>query len=130
MPSKQLTSVIAAKDKFSRGVRAGQWVFISGLLPDDLGDPARPLSGDPAWLRQANSMWQEAAEILRLGGSDVSRIVRCDQFFQDWRAVPFFHQARRASCGRYVAPSTSILQPEMLVPGAAMMTDMIALAND
>jgi enamine deaminase RidA (YjgF/YER057c/UK114 family) len=136
MSSQQLTSVIAtshsspAKILFARGVRAGKWIFISGLLPDDLGDPGRPLSGEPTWLRQANSMWHEAAEILRLGGSDVSRIVRCDQFFQDWRAVPFFHQARRASCGRYIAPSTSILQPEMLFPGAAMMTDMIALASD
>ena len=43
--------------------------------------------------------------------------------------MPFFHQARRAACGSYVAPSTSILQPGTLIPGAAMMTDMIAVAD-
>lgn len=112
------------------GVRAGHWVFVSGLLPRDLGNAARPRSGEAPWLTQARSVWQGASEILKSGSSDVSRIVRCDQFFEDWRAVPFFHQARRAACGNYIAPSTSILQPETIVPGATMMTDMIAVASD
>ncbi len=112
------------------GVRAGPWVFVSGLLPRDLGNAQRPRSGEPPWLTQAKSVWQGAADVLKTGGADVSRIVRCDQFFTDWRAVPFFHQARRAACGNYIAPSTSILQPETLVPGADMMTDMIAVASD
>ncbi len=111
------------------GVRAGPWVFVSGLLPQALGDPQRSRSGEPVWLTQANSIWKRAGEILHEGGSDVSRIVRCDQFFSNWRAVPFFHQARRAACGSYIAPSTSILQPETLVPGADMMTDMVAVAD-
>jgi enamine deaminase RidA (YjgF/YER057c/UK114 family) len=112
------------------GVKAGEWVFVSGLLPDDLGDASRPRSGAPAPLRQANAVWTQAADILRAGNSDVSRVVRCDQFFRDWRAVPFFHQARRTACGAYIAPSTSILQPGMLIQGADMMTDMIAVAAD
>ena len=112
------------------GVRAGPWVFVSGLLPRDLGNAGRPRSGEAPWLTQAKSIWSGAAEVLKAGGSDVSRIVRCDQFFEDWRAVPFFHQARRAACGSYIAPSTSILQPQTLVPGAVMMTDMIAVASD
>jgi enamine deaminase RidA (YjgF/YER057c/UK114 family) len=114
----------------ARGVRAGHWVFVAGLLPNDLGDSERPRSGEPAWLRQAKSIWQGAADVLHSGGADLSRAVRCDQFFQNLRAVPFFHQARRASCGSYIAPSTSILQPELLVPGAAMVMDMVAVASD
>ena len=105
-------------------------MFVSGLLPRDLGSESRPRSGEAPWLTQAKSIWSGAAEVLQSGGSDVSRIVRCDQFFEDFRAVPFFHQARRAACGSYIAPSTSILQPQTLVPGAAMMTDMIAVASD
>jgi enamine deaminase RidA (YjgF/YER057c/UK114 family) len=125
-----VTEAGPARIPLARGVRAGPWVFVAGLMPDDLGDAERPRSGAPAWLRQAKSVWQGAADVLRAGGADVSRLVRCDQFFQDWRAVPFFHQARRAACGAYIAPSTSVLQPEMLIPGAAMMTDMIAVAAD
>jgi enamine deaminase RidA (YjgF/YER057c/UK114 family) len=136
MPTPSLTRALCvtetgpARIPLARGLRAGPWLFVAGLLPDELGQSGRPRSGAPPWLQQANSIWQGAADILRAGGGDLSRIVRCDQFFADWRAVPFFHQARRKACGSYIAPSTSILQPEMLVPGAAMMTDMIAVAAD
>jgi len=136
MPTEPLTRALGvaeagpARIPLARGVRAGHWVFVAGLLPDDLGDAERPRSGEPPWLRQARSVWHGAGDILRAGGADLSRIVRCDQFFQDWRAVPFFHQARRAACGAYIAPSTSVLQPEMLIPCAAMMSDMIAVAAD
>ena len=120
----------ASRIPLAGGIRAGPWVFVTGLLPADLGSAARPRSGPAAMARPrpARSGGRPAA-ILAEGGSDVSRIVRCDQFFSNWRAVPFFHQARRAACGSYIAPSTSILQPETLVPGADMMTDMIALAD-
>lgn len=133
MPPEPLTRALAvtegpARIPLARGVRAGHWVFVAGLLPDDLGDAARPRSGEHPWLTQSKSVWQGAADVLARGDSAVSRIVRCDQFFSDWRAVPFFHQARRAACGAYIAPSTSVLQPEMLVPGAAMMTDILAIA--
>ena len=83
----------------ARGASAGPWMFVSGLVPDAIGSAERPRSGEPPWLTQSRSVWQAAADILKRGGSDVSRIVRCDQFFADWRAVPFFHQARRAACG-------------------------------
>src|SRR5262245_60497072 len=125
-----VTELGAARIPLARGMRAGHWVIVTGLLPDDLGDPQRPRSGEPAWLRQSRSVWQNASALLRAGGTDLSRLVRCDQFFQDWRAVPFFHQSRRASCGSYIAPSTSILEPELLVPGSAMVTDMVAIAAD
>jgi len=132
-PSTQALSVTetgTGRLPLAGGVRAGNWVFVSGLLPRELGDARRPLSGEPAAATQARSIWHGAAEILRQGGAEVSRIVRCDQFFENWRDVPFFHQARRDACGSYIAPSTSILQPQMLVPGATMMTDMVALTND
>ena len=111
------------------GVRASAWVFASGLLPSELGDAARPYSGEAIATTQSRSVWNSACDILAEGGSDVSRIVRCDQYFTDHRAVPFFHQIRREVCGDYIAPSTSILQPDMSVPGAVMTMDMIALAG-
>jgi enamine deaminase RidA (YjgF/YER057c/UK114 family) len=111
------------------GVRAGDWVFASGVLPTDLGDAGRPFSGEPVATAQARSVWNSACTILAEGSSDVSRIVRCDQFFTDHRAVPFFHQIRREACGSYIAPSTSILQPETSVPDALVTMDMIALAG-
>lgn len=135
MSSTSLTKPLAVREigtsriPLAGGVRAGNLVFVSGLLPDELGDAGRPLSGEPAALTQSRAVWRKAAAILVEGDADVSRIVRCDQFFEDWRAVPFFHQVRREVCGSYVAPSTSILQPQTATPGAIMMTDMIAVAR-
>jgi enamine deaminase RidA (YjgF/YER057c/UK114 family) len=135
MSSKPSTKALAVRETgtsripLAGGVRAGDLVFVSGLLPDELGGAGRPLSGEPAALTQSKAVWRQAAAILAQGDADVSRTIRCDQFFEDWRAVPFFHQVRREVCGSYVAPSTSVLQPQTAVPGTLMMTDMIAVAR-
>ena len=42
------------------GVRAGDWIFASGLLPTRFGATARPLSGEPAWTIQCRSLWERA----------------------------------------------------------------------
>ena len=119
----------------ARGVRAGPWVFASGILAtDDKGglapeavDGGRPLSGLPRWYREASCLYRRAGEVLAAGGTDFAHTVRSDQYFPDWRAVPFLHLARKAHCGDYIAPSTSILEPRLLLPGAGMAMEMIAV---
>jgi enamine deaminase RidA (YjgF/YER057c/UK114 family) len=125
----------AGRIPYARGMRAGPWVFASGILAtDDRGGLApeakeggRPLSGLPRWYREASCLYQRAAEVLRAGGTDFAHAVRADQYFPDWRAVPFLHQARKEHCGDYIAPSTSVLEPRLLVPGAGMSMEMIAV---
>jgi enamine deaminase RidA (YjgF/YER057c/UK114 family) len=116
---------------------AGPWVFASGVLatdfanglaPEVLGD-ARPRSGQPRWYREAALMYERANEVLAAGSSDFSHAVRTDQFFPDWRAVPFLHPARRDYCGGYVAPSTSILEPHLPLPHAGMSMDVLAVRS-
>ena len=72
-------------------------------------------------------MYQRAADVLRAGGSDFAHAVRTDQYFPDWRAVPFLHQVRREFCGSYVPPSTSILEPALSVAGAGMAMEVVAV---
>ena len=120
---------------FARGVRAGPWVFASGILAaDDKGalapealDGGRPLSGLPRWYRESLCLYRRAEEVLAAGGTDLRRAVRSDQYFPDWRAVPFLHLARKERCGDYIAPSTSVLVPQLLIPGAGMAMEMIAV---
>ena len=121
---------------FARGMRAGPWVFASGVLatdfqngvaPEVLGS-GRPLSGEPRWYREARVLYRRASEVLAAAGADFSRTVRTDQYFPDWRAVPFLHQARREHCGDYVAPSTSILEAALPLPEATMSMDVIAVS--
>jgi enamine deaminase RidA (YjgF/YER057c/UK114 family) len=112
------------------GTRAGDWVFATGLLPSAFGSSTRPLSGEPQWTAQFRSLWTHAQEVLRAGGSDLSRVVRADQFFTDWRAVPFFHEARRNACGKHIPPSTSVLEAGLLLPRAAVAMNLLAVSAD
>lgn len=120
----------AGKLPLAGGMRGGNWVFASGLLPSAFGSPARPLSGEPQWTTQFRSLWARAGEVLHAGGSELSRIVRADQFFTDWRAVAFFHETRRNACGRHVPPSTSVLEAGLLLPRASVSMNLVAAAAD
>jgi enamine deaminase RidA (YjgF/YER057c/UK114 family) len=120
---------------FARGIRAGGWIFASGILATDfvhgldpgVVNPGRPLSSAPKWQREAATMYARAAEVLQAAGAGFADVVRTDQYFPDWHAVPFLHQARRDCCGSYIAPSTSILEPGLLLPDAGMCMEMIAV---
>lgn len=112
------------------GMRAGHWVFATGLLPSAFGSATRPLSGDPEPTTQFRSLWSRAEEVLRAGGSDLSRLVRADQFFADWRTVAFFHEVRRKACGPHVPPSTSVLEAGLLLPRAAVTMNLLGISRD
>jgi enamine deaminase RidA (YjgF/YER057c/UK114 family) len=105
-------------------------VFATGLLPTAFGSSARPLSGEPQWTAQFRSLWERARQVMQAGGSDLSRVVRADQFFTDWRTVPFFHETRRQACGKHIPPSTSVLEAGLLLPRAAVAMNLVAVAQD
>jgi enamine deaminase RidA (YjgF/YER057c/UK114 family) len=112
--------------EFALGVSAGGFIFLNGLLPDlPPGHKSATLLGAPRAAEEAAVLWEQAAALLATGGSSVDRILRADQFFSDWLAVPFFHQVRKRHC-TVSAPSTSLLVPELALPGAAMSMDLIA----
>ena len=105
--------------RLAGGMRAGDWVFATGLLPTDLGG-GRGLLGEPAWTTEYRSLFARAKEVLEAGGSDLAHTVRCDQFARDYRSVPFFHEMRRQSCGRHIPPSTTVLEDGVLRGGMTM----------
>jgi enamine deaminase RidA (YjgF/YER057c/UK114 family) len=109
------------------GVRAGDWLFASGLMPTRFGSAARPLSGEPAWTIQFRSLWERAQAVLAAGGTALTHAVRCDQVLPDWRAMPFFHEVRREACGQHIPPSTSVLEAGLLLPGAAVAMNLVAV---
>lgn len=110
----------------ARGVRAGDWIFATGVYGEATVDPLRPLSGEPKSHLEARSMYARALEVLQAGGADFSGVLRTDQYFPDYHAVPFLHQARREACGNYIAPSTSVLVPRLLRADAGMTMDLVA----
>ena len=107
MPTETLTGALSVTSKpggilLARGVRAGHWVFIAGLLPDDLGDAERRVLERRRGRDRPNRSGR-ARPISCAPAAPMSRLVRCDWFFQDWRAVPFFHQAARRPRSLYRA---------------------------
>ncbi|MBX3664409.1 MAG: hypothetical protein KF834_01870 [Burkholderiales bacterium] len=136
---KPLLPVTLGKSRipYARGVKAGRWIFANGILATDFRNGLapevtnpRPLSGKPRWQREAACLYDRTLEVLKAAGADYSHVVRTDQYLPDWRAVPFLHQVRRESGAPFIAPSTSVLEPQLLYPGAGMAMEVLALAPD
>ena len=120
---------------YARGMKAGRWVFATGVLATDfrtglapgIVNPRAPLSGRPRYRKEAEAVLERAAEVLAAGGSGLKHAVRTDQFYPSWQAVAHFQEARRAAFGDYIPPSTSILEKSLLLPDAGIEIEVIAV---
>lgn len=114
---------------FAQGLKAGDFVFLNGVLPRQINNMApHSLLDAPAPLDEAGSVWDTAANLLEQAGSSLDHMLRCDQYFTDWRGVPFFHQMRRERCG--VSPPSTSLLVDGLVGDGFMMMDVLATGPD
>jgi enamine deaminase RidA (YjgF/YER057c/UK114 family) len=115
-------------------VKAGNWVFGTGLRAvDESGAIAaqvlragRPLDAPPKAEREARFIFERMRRQLAEAGSDMSRVVRLDQYYPDWRSVDPYHCARKVALAGKVAPSTSILVGGLLNLDAAMDIQVMA----
>src|SRR5712691_2857853 len=114
--------------KFAQGVKAGRWVFATGLMaqdfvhgiaPDVLAERA-PHAGLPKREKEAARIFKNLDAILRAGGTDNANLVRTDQYYTTVKAVPPYQQVRREHLRGRIPPSTSITQQGLLLPGADM----------
>src|SRR6478736_7090832 len=118
----------AGKVKFAQGIKAGRWVFATGVMaqdfkngiaPDVLTEDA-PHAGLPKREKEALRIWENIDAVLRAAGTDRNNLVRTDQYYATVKAVPAYQQVRREFLAGRVAPSTSITQQGLLLPGADM----------
>ncbi len=124
--------------RHARGVRAGRWVFATGIiatdaqtgLPADIVHPGLPLHDEPRYRKEADIVFERAQEVLAAGGVDFSNVVRLDQCFSDWRAVSHCQSVRSTKVGARVPPSTSIIQLGCAFPSASMDVSLVALRSD
>ncbi len=119
-------------------VRAGRWVFGTGLratLPGGAMDPAvlrpgRPLNAPPKAQREAEAIFLGMARSLEQAGSALRQVVRLDQYYPDHRAVDPYHVARKKALAGQVAPSTSVIVSGLLNVDAAMDVQVMAATQD
>src|ERR1044071_7307761 len=86
--------------RYAPGMRAGDWVFATGLKATD--GYAGGISADvvraalPHWnasklRREADRVLANAGRVLEAGGSALDRVVRVDQSYTSGRAVEAYH---------------------------------------
>lgn len=116
------------KVKFARGMKAGRWVFATGLMaqdfvtgmaPDVLAERL-PHGGRPKREKEAKRIFENLDVVLKAAGTDHSNLVRTDQYYTTVKAVPPYQQVRREHLNGRIPPSTSIAQRALLLPGADM----------
>jgi len=124
--------------RYAPGMKAGRWVFATGHKGN--ADFASGMSADvmrealPSWdsskhRRESDQIFANLGRVLQAGGSRFGNIVRVDQYYTDYRAVPPYHGARRAALGEHIPPSTSILMPRLLLAGQDIEMQMIAVED-
>jgi enamine deaminase RidA (YjgF/YER057c/UK114 family) len=125
----------AGKIKFAQGVKAGRWVFATGLMaqdfihgiaPDVLAERA-PHAGLPKREKEALRIFENLDAVLGAAGTDRNNLVRTDQYYSTVKAVPPYQQVRREFLRGRIPPSTSIAQQGLLLPGADMNIQAIAV---
>jgi enamine deaminase RidA (YjgF/YER057c/UK114 family) len=123
------------KIKFARGVKAGRWVFATGLMaqdfingiaPDVLAERA-PHAGLPKREKEALRIFENLDAVLVAAGTDRSNLVRTDQYYTTVKAVPPYQQVRREFLRGRIPPSTSIAQQALLLSGADMNIQAMAV---
>src|SRR4029077_4003105 len=118
----------AGQIKFAQGMKAGRWVFATGLMaqdfvngiaPDVLAERV-PHAGLPKREKEALRIFENIDAVLSAAGTDRGNLVRTDQYYTTVKAVPPYQQVRREHLAGRVPPSTSIAQQGLLLPGADM----------
>ena len=140
MPAEPLLPVTLGNGRvrYAPGMRAGAWVFASGHMAQDYGNgiaapvlrEAAPNAAGPRAAREAARVFDNVEAVLAAGGSALDRVVRTDQYYTNVAMVPPYQAERRRRFGALIPPSTSIVQQGLLLPGAALDLQVIAVAAD
>ncbi len=140
MPVEPLLPVALGNGRvhYAPGMRAGPWVFASGHMAQDYGNgiaasvlrEAAPNAAGPRSAREASRVFDNVEAVLAAGGSALDRVVRTDQYYTTVAMVPPYQAERRRRFGALIPPSTSIVQHGLLLPGAALDLQAIAVAAD
>src|SRR6201996_6905694 len=126
------------KIKFAQGIKAGRWVFATGLMaqdfvngiaPDVLAE-RMPHAGLPKREKEALRIFENLDAVLRAAGTDRTNLVRTDQYYTTVKAVPPYQQVRRQFLKGRIPPSTSVAQQRFLLPGADMNIQAMAAVPD
>lgn len=123
------------KIRYAAGMRAGRWVFATGHKGTDYRNgmaaavlrPRAPRRHKPKHKRETEQIFRNISAVMRAGGTTMRNVVRIDQYYSTHRAVPPYHEVRRAVFRGRIPPSTSILQKGFLLAGQEIEVQAIGV---
>ena len=124
--------VPTAYDGHVQAIRAGDLLFLSGLMAVDAGgalapqariDPRQPHFGSAVQLQMAH-MLAQAERICRKAGTALANAVRVQQFHTDLADFNGAYQAWQQQVPGLHLPFSAIEVPALGVPGAVVMLDL------
>jgi enamine deaminase RidA (YjgF/YER057c/UK114 family) len=112
-------------------VRAGDLLFLSGLLAIDRGglieaarpDPAQPFSGSSIQA-QMDYLLRNAERICRAAGTSLANVVRIQQFHTDLRDFHPACQVWQQHLAGQPLPLSAVEVPFIPVPGCTVQLDL------
>jgi 2-iminobutanoate/2-iminopropanoate deaminase len=119
--------VPAPRGHFSHAVRAGDTIYVSGLLAlDSTGAIQHP--GDPR--AQTAVIFDVLTAILAAADATLADVVRLTTYVTDIGARTAVNEVRRAVFGPVRPASTLVGVASLAAPGACVEIDAIAVASD
>jgi enamine deaminase RidA (YjgF/YER057c/UK114 family) len=124
--------------RWARGVRAGRWLFATGLsgtdyvqaLAPEVLQSGHPFDGPSKAHREARRLFQNLAEVLSAGGTTRGNVVRIDQYYTSPGVVDAYHQTRREFFKGQIPPSTSNLHRRFARTQQSMEVQVMAAVPD
>ena len=109
---------------FTDAVQAGELLFVSGIVPVD---QQRTLVGDGDVVAQARCVFENMRQVLAAAGCAFADVVKVTVFLTEIADRPLVNTVRQEVFGETRPASTLVEVPALVIPGARIEIECIAL---
>ncbi|HEU0336820.1 MAG TPA: RidA family protein [Gaiellaceae bacterium] len=109
---------------FTDAVRAGELLFVSGIVPVD---ERRKLVGGDDVVEQARQVFRNMEAVLAAAGCAFADVVKVTVFLTDVDDRPLVNPVRQEAFGESRPASTLVEVSALVIPGARIEVEAVAL---
>jgi reactive intermediate/imine deaminase len=109
---------------FTDAVRAGDFLFVSGIVPVD---ESRELVGGDDVVAQARCVFENMHEVLAAAGCTFADVVKVTLYLTDIADRPLVNPVRQEVFGDTRPASTLVEVSALVIPGAKIEVEAVAL---
>ncbi len=109
---------------FTDAVQAGELLFVSGIVPVD---EQRELVGEGDVVAQARCVFENMRQVLAAAGCTFADVVKVTVFLIEIADRPLVNTVRQEVFGETRPASTLVEVPALVIPGARIEIECIAL---